>query len=106
MKLKTLIVTIAVLAVISIGVYIAQRPEKPKAADTRIDQPLVDRATIEKSNKLRITDAGKTVELARQNDGTWRVASYYDLPADFSKLSRFVGNLNEAKLHRLRTPNS
>ena len=38
MKLKTLVVTIVMLAVISIGVYIVQRPEQPKAADTRIDQ--------------------------------------------------------------------
>jgi hypothetical protein len=103
MKLKTLVVTVLVLAALSLGVYIVRRPEAPKSADARINQPLVDRATIEKAQKLRITDAGKTVELARQSDGTWRVPSYYDLPTDFNKLSGFVGNLTDAKLQRLVT---
>src|SRR5689334_1032631 len=101
MRLKTLIVTIVVLAVVSIGVYIAQRPAAPKATDARLNQPLIDRAAIDKAAKLRLSDAGKKVELARQPDGSWRVASYYDLPADFNKLSGFVGNLTEAKLERL-----
>jgi hypothetical protein len=66
---------------------------------------LVDRTAIEKAAKLRISDAGKNVELTRQADGTWRVPSYYDMPADFSKLSGFVGNLTDAKLQRLVTSN-
>lgn len=103
MKLKTLVVTVLVLAAISLGAYIARRPEAPKSADARINQPLVDRALIEKAQKLRLSDAGKTVELARQQDGTWRVPSYHDLPADFNKLSGFVGNLTDAKLQRLVT---
>jgi hypothetical protein len=106
MKLKTLVVTVLVLAALSIGVYIARRPEAPKSADTRLNQPLVDRAVIEKAQKMKITDAGKTVELVRQADGTWRVPSYHDLPADFTKLSGFVGNLTDAKLQRLVTTSS
>jgi hypothetical protein len=103
MKLKTLIVTVLVLAVLSIGVYIANRPGPKVTGDPKVDQPLVDRATVEKSSKLKISDAGKTVELTRQSDGTWRVTSYYDLPADFTKLSGFIGNLTDAKLQRLVT---
>jgi hypothetical protein len=106
MKLKTLIVTIIVLAALSVGVYVAQRPAAPVARDTRENQPLVDRAVIEKATKLRISDAGKKVELVRQPDGTWRVPSYYDMPADFTKLSGFVGNLTDAKLQRLVTTNA
>jgi hypothetical protein len=102
MKLKTLVVTVLVLAAVSLGVYIARRPEAPKSADARINQPLVDRALIEKAQKIRISDAGKTVELVRQSDG-WRDASYFDLPVDFNKLSGFVGNLTDAKLQRLVT---
>lgn len=103
MKLKTLVVTVLVLAALSVGVYIARRPEAPKSADARLNQPLVDRAVIEKAQKLKLSDAGKTVELTRQSDGTWKVASYFDLPADFNKLSGFVGNLTDAKLQRLVT---
>jgi hypothetical protein len=103
MKLKTLVVTILVLAALSLGVYIARRPEAPKSADPRLGQPLVDRALIEKAQKVRISDAGKTVELVRQPDNTWRVPTYHDLPVDFNKLSGFVGNLTDAKLQRLVT---
>src|SRR5215213_11624919 len=103
MKLKTLVVTVLVLAALALGVYIARRPEAPKSADTRINQSLVDRAIIEKAQKIRITDAGKSVDLVRQSDGTWKVATYHDLPADFTKLSGFVGNLTDAKLQRLVT---
>ena len=103
MKFKTLVVTVLVLAALSLGVYIARRPEAPKSADPRSNQPLVNRALIEKAQKLRITDAGKTVELARQPDNTWRVPTYHDLPVDFNKLSGFVGNLTDAKLQRLVT---
>ncbi|MGH7956390.1 MAG: DUF4340 domain-containing protein, partial [Opitutaceae bacterium] len=103
MKLKTLVVTVLVLAALSLGVYIARRPEAPKSSDPRLNQPLVDRALIEKTQKLRLSDAGKTVELVRQQDGTWRVPSYHDLPIDFNKLSGFVGNLTDAKLQRLVT---
>src|SRR3954471_15029977 len=105
MKLKTLIVTVLVLAVLSIGVYIANRPGPKVTGDPKVDQPLVDRATVEKSSKLKISDAGKTVELTRQGDGTWHVTSYYDLPADFTKLSGFIANLTDAKLERLVTSN-
>src|SRR5688572_10967118 len=104
MKIKTLIVTVLALAVLSIGVYFARRPGPPPSGDARLNQPLVDAATIEKTAKVRITDAGKTVELIR-TDGTWRVPSYHDLPADFSKLSSLVGNLTDAKLQRLVTSN-
>jgi hypothetical protein len=103
MRLKTILVTVLVLAALSVVAFIATRPEAPKVADTRINKPLVDSSVIEKAMKLRIADAGKTVELTRQADGSWRVPSYYDFPADFGKLSGLIGNLTEAKLQRLVT---
>lgn len=106
MKLKTLIVSVLVLAALSVVAYIARRPAPPPSADARVNQPLVERAAIEKAAKLRLSDTGKTVELVRQTDGTWRVASYFDLPADFAKLSGFVSSLTDAKLQRLVTSNA
>jgi len=103
MKLRTLIVTILVLVVLSGAVWLARRPAPPPVADTRLGHPLVDRALIEKAAKLRVTDQGKSVTVTRQPDGTWRDTSYFDLPADFSKISGFVGNLTDAKLDRLVT---
>ena len=106
MKLRTLVLTVAVLAVLSAIGFVARRPSAPPSADARLGQSLADRATIEQAAKLRLSDQGKTVTLVRQLDGTWRVASYFDLPADFSKLSTMVGNLTDAKLQRLVTSNA
>jgi hypothetical protein len=103
MNLKTLLIVVALLAVLSVGVYVAQRPEIPAVADARVGQPLADRPAIEKAAKLRLADQGKSVTLVRQPDGTWRVADYFDLPADFAKLTGFVGSLTEARLQRLVT---
>jgi hypothetical protein len=105
MKLKTLIATVVVLALISVAVYVARRPGPPASKDPRVGQTLIDRSTVEKAAKLKISDQGKNVTLVRQADGTWTDASYYDLPADFSKLSTFVNNLTDAKLDRLVTSN-
>lgn len=106
MKLKTLIVVVAVLAALSVVAFITQRPSAAPSADARINQSLVDRAAVEKAAKLRITDAGKKVELTRQSDGSWHVPSYFDLPADFNKLSSFVASLSDAKIQRLVTVNA
>jgi hypothetical protein len=105
MKLKTLIVTIAILAVLSGIAYWANRPEAPAVSDPRIDKTLVDSSAIDKAAKLRLSDQGKTVVLSRQPDGSWRDESYYQMPADFSKLSSFVGDLSSAKIQRLVTTN-
>jgi hypothetical protein len=106
MKLKTLIVTIAVLAVLSVVAFIARRPEAPPAADARINQPLIASSSLDQVAKIRLNDAGKSVALDRQPDGSWLVTSYYNLPADFQKLSGFVNSLTEAKLQRLVTSNA
>jgi hypothetical protein len=106
MKLKTLIVSVAVLAVLSAIMFFVRRPAAVTPADTRLGQPIVDSATVEKSAKLRVADQGKSVTLTRQPDGTWRVPGYYDFPADFSKLSGFVSSLTSAKLERLVTSNA
>lgn len=105
MKLKTLIVTVVILAALSAVVYFVNRPEAPASADPRVGQPIVDRGTVEKAAHVKIADQGKTVVLAKQADGAWHVASYYDLPADFQKLSRFVDDLTSAKIDRLVTSN-
>lgn len=105
MRLKTILVTVAVLAVLSIGAYFARRPAPAADTDPRVNQPLVAADIVEKAAKLRISDAGKTVELARQADGSWRLPSYFDLPVDFTKLSSFVASLTDAKIQRLVTTN-
>jgi hypothetical protein len=105
MKLKTLAIVVAALAVLSAVTFFVQRPAPPPSADARIGQPLADAAILEKAVKVRVADLGKTVLLVKQSDGTWRVPGYYDLPADFTKLAGLVGDLTGAKLQRLVTSN-
>ena len=103
MKLKSIVRIIAILAALSAVAFFATRPTPAPVADTRIGQPLADRAIVEKATTLRLNDQGKTVTLVRQADATWKVASYHDFPADFSKLATFIGSLTDAKLERLVT---
>lgn len=105
MKLKTLVVSVLVLAVLAGIAFLLQRPAPPPSADTRMNQPLVEPAAIEAAARLRLSDQGKTVEVVRDADGTWRVATYHELPADFSKLSRLISDLGESRIRRLVTSN-
>jgi len=103
MKLRPLLVSVAVLAVLSAVVYFMNRPAPPASSDPRIDQPMLASATIEKTAQVHLSDQGKSVDLARQSDGTWQVKNYYDLPADIAKLSSFLGSFSDAKLQRVIT---
>lgn len=103
MRLKTLVITVVVLSALSVAVFVARRPAPATSTDARLGQPLVDAKQIENAAQIRLTDQGKSVTLARQPDGTWRVPSYHDLPADFQKLSGFIGSLTDAKLQRVVT---
>jgi len=105
MKLKTLALVVACLAVLSAVVFFVQRPAPPPSADARIGQPLAAAATLGGAAKVRVSDQGKSVVLVKQADGSWRVPGYYDLPADFAKLSRLVDDLTSARLQRLVTAN-
>ncbi|HEX3729169.1 MAG TPA: DUF4340 domain-containing protein [Opitutaceae bacterium] len=105
MKLKTLAVAVAILAVLAVAAAWFNRTPPPPAADSRVGQPLADPGLASKIARLRVSDQGKTVELVRQPDATWRVPGYYDFPADFSKVSSLVSDLTAAKIQRLVTTN-
>ena len=105
MKLKSIQIAVAVLAALSGAVYFARRPAPPASADARVGQPLAGRPMVEQAAKLRLSDQGKTVLLARQSDGSWRVPAYFDFPADFTKLSTFIATLTDAKVQRSVTSN-
>jgi Domain of unknown function (DUF4340) len=106
MKLHTLVLTIALLAILSALVYFAQRPRKPADLDPRTGQAVLDVKILEKTARIRLSDQGKTVLLAKQPDGRWGVSSYYELPAEVAKLGHFLDDLSSAKIQRLvtRTP--
>ena len=103
MKVKSLLIVIVLLTVLSAIVYIGQRTAPLVPDDARLERSLFSNVEIEQAAKLRLEDQGKTVTLIRQADGTWCVASYFNLLADFTKLSAFTSSLTEAKLLRLVT---
>jgi hypothetical protein len=105
MKLKGLAVTVVILAVLSAIAFWANRAPPAAADDPRVGQSLGDPTAIEKAAQIRLSDQGKTIVLTRAPDGSWRDTSYFDLPADFSKLSGFAGDLVTAKIQRLVTTN-
>jgi hypothetical protein len=103
MNLRTLSVSVAVLAALCAVAWFLQRPAAPVITDLRIGQPLLATDLAVRSAQITLADQGKTVQLARQPDGSWRVASYYDLPADFKKLTGLIDSLTDAKIQRLVT---
>jgi len=105
MKLKQLLLIVALLAAVSALVFIVRRPAPAPAADARLGQPLLTTATAENIAEIRLTEAGKSLTLKRDPAGVWYVPSYYDFPADFPKIARFVTELAETKLTRLVTTN-
>ncbi|MDR1280355.1 MAG: DUF4340 domain-containing protein [Opitutaceae bacterium] len=103
MKLKTLLLTVLILAALSGATWFATRPPSPPPTpegNGNIGAPVAPAAKIAEATRVRITDDGKTIELARQPDGAWHVTSYYDLPADFPKLTRLIADLTGAKIDR------
>jgi hypothetical protein len=105
MKLRTLAVTVSILVALSVAAYLRNRPEPAPPSDSRVGSPLLDPDTAQKAAGIVVSDQGKKVELAKGADGTWRVRSYFDLPADFEKIARLVQDLNEAKVERFVTAN-
>ncbi|MDD2762358.1 MAG: DUF4340 domain-containing protein [Opitutaceae bacterium] len=105
MKLKTLALTVAILAILSAIAFLLQRPPAQTGQDPRVGQPILDAQVLNQATQVRLTDQGKTVQLTRQPDDRWLVPSYYDLPADFAKLSQFIGDLSAARVQRLVTRN-
>lgn len=104
MKLKTLLIVVALLAALSGAAWFFNRPTSASSsADTRIGKPVVDTVIAEKASRVRISEKGKTVLLVRDAEAAWRVASYHDLPADFTKLATLVKSLNSANVERLVT---
>ncbi|HZZ18523.1 MAG TPA: DUF4340 domain-containing protein [Opitutaceae bacterium] len=105
MKLRTLIVIVAVLAALSVVAYVKNRPESAPVADARVGTPLLSPDIVSQASGLTVSDQGKKVEVRKGADGTWRVTSYYGMPADFHKISQLVQDLNEAKVERFVTDN-
>ncbi len=102
MKLKPLFLIVVLLAALSVVAYVLQRPPGAASPDPRVGRPVLDPAVLDATARIELTDQGKRVVLAKSG-AAWVVSSYYDLPADFAKLSRLIDDLNRATISRLVT---
>jgi len=105
MKLRTLVLAVAVLAALSVVAYLGNRPKAAPSTDPRIGSVLLDSDMAAKAAGLVVADQGKEAVLSKGADGAWTVTSYFGLPADFGKISQLAQDLNEAKVERLVTEN-
>ena len=109
MKLRPLLITLAVLAPAAGAVWWLQRPAPPaQAADARLGQRVADPAQLATATRVRLKNSGKTVELVRTDDGRWTLAADAGgpvLPADASRLTRLAADLVSPKVERLVTEN-
>ncbi len=103
MKLKTLALVVAVLAVASAVVFYANRPAPRASDDPRVGKPLLDPAAAENVATVTVEGSGKSAVLARQDGGTWRVTNYHDFPADMAKLATLMGEVTGAKIEQFVT---
>lgn len=101
MKVKHLVIAVAVLGALSAATWFAQRDKNstPKA-DPREGQHILDDDLVRKIGGLRLHTATGDVELTTSDgsDARWIVRSYHDLPADFSKVRTLITDLREAKI--------
>ncbi len=102
MKLRPLLLSLAVLVPVCGVVWWVQRPAPVAATrDSRIGQRVADPATIADAARVRIHSADKSIELARGENGAWSLVGEPSLPADVSRLTRLTGDLIEPKIERL-----
>src|SRR5690554_4863799 len=109
MNLKALLIVIAVLAVASAAVFFSQRSgssARAATADERVGQPVLPTTIAENAARVTLANNGQSVELARNDDGSWTVVQYHQLPADFAKLARLVRDLSTTDVERFVTANA
>ena len=112
MKLRPLLLTLAVLIPVAGAVWWFQRPAPAtQNADARIGQRVADPAVLAGATKVRIKASGKTLELSRADASTnrWNLAAAAPgepaLPADSTRLSRLAADLVSPRIERLVTTN-
>lgn len=107
MKLRPLLLSVAVLAPLAAATWWFQRPEPPPSlSDVRVGARLADPDTLARSARIRLTlPGGEAITFARAEGSRWAVEGSPALPADLSKLTRLSADLVGARVERLVTRN-
>jgi hypothetical protein len=106
MKLRPLLLSLAVLVPVSALVWWLGRPAPAaSSADPRVGQRVVEPASLAGAARVKITSAGKTLELARAENQRWILAGDPALPADAARLARLTADLVAPKIERFVSAN-
>lgn len=105
MKIKQLVIVVAVLALAAVVTFFLRRPAPAAAADARLGQNLVDASTLQKTAKIKVSEAGKSIELTKDAAGAWRIQTYFNLPASFPKIAEFLADYADTKIERVVSTN-
>lgn len=109
MKTKPLLITVAILALVAILAWRAQRPEPAESATAhpRTGQTLLPPDLLRQTREIRLSADGTSpaVVLRRTGDGDWILPDRFGIPVDFNKLGRLTQSLLETKVQRYVTEN-
>ncbi len=106
MKLKPLIITIFVIAVLAIVGWKLTRPApRAKEEGSLAGEKLLQPEVLEKADEIVFQKPSEkeTVVLKREKGGDWILPDYHGFRADFGKLKTLTGNLLDASIIRLVT---
>lgn len=102
MKLRPLLLSLAVLVPVSAVVWWAGRPQPASTdIDPRIGQRVAEPSALAGAARVRVSSAGKTLEFARGEGDRWTLAGEPALPADVSRLTRLASDLVSPEIERL-----
>jgi hypothetical protein len=107
MKLKPLIISVALLGILAFVLAKLDQSESGKTpADPFADKPLITSEALENLRHIELYGTGSTPAVTlKRSAGHWRVNEQHELPANFDTLARLVQNLAEAKFVRTVTRN-
>jgi hypothetical protein len=99
MKLKTVIVLLCICAALGAAAVFITRPRPAADSGALLGQKLLPDLPIQKISAITLAGPDEEVRLKLKTD-TWTVASRFDFPADFAKITRLVQQLREMKIGR------
>ena len=105
-KLKPLIFSLLILAVISVaGYWLFHREVGKSAIRSKVGEKLINAELLTNITDIvlrNITD-NKTVNFQKDEEGIWILPDYYSLPVEFSKLEKLISSLHNADILRFVT---